>query len=200
MNQRKTVGLIFWMFFMINMATDSLAWDGERKGFILGLGIGPAHMSVQRAARPGIAPKDLEFNKATRGGIGKIGYAFTNQWAIYMSTPIAIPEDADELECGIAALAFSYYHRAEPKSIYYSAGIGLVKFGCSRSSRSFEVDPSSNLSEGLGVFAGVGYEFAKHWSVEGNVMQIRTTRIDTWPQSTDTDVLLFMVTINVLGY
>jgi len=154
-------------------------------------------MRIQRAAEPGGAPNKITFNKAGTGVNVKIGYAFTNQWAIYTAGLIAGPTDMDEWQSAITGLAFSYYRRAKPKSVYFTAGYGESIFG--RDNTLFE-HASDNLSKGWGVHAGVGYEFRKHWSVEGTVMQIRTTAKHQYPKSTDTDVLAFMVTINVLGY
>ena len=133
------------------------AWDGERKGFILGLGIGPGYSSYPE-----------------KGGLFttvKAGYAPTNQLLILSEISTVyisgLSHSTDNLFQGIFGVSVQFFPIEEPgNGVYLLAGAGIHNMAFYRD----DWEGGSN-NYGFGIRGGVGYEFIKHFSVEGIVQQ-----------------------------
>jgi len=193
MKQHAVIGLMFGILLMAGLSRDSVAWDGERKGFLLGAGLGSGFASVRSKATFGSSSASDRMNKVPISGNAMIGFAPNNHWAIYLTEKYNYMSEQGEWAVGIfQGLATRYYTREHAKSVFLSGGIGFGSFGV--------LDEGDIRGRrGLGLFAGVGYEFAKHWSIEGDLTFSNITD-DDFGIDLNTKVVAFMVTINVLGY
>ncbi len=148
-----------YLIFLVALFTSSdiLAQNNERKGFILGLGVGPSTNSYDFGF--GISDNSLAFASNF-----KIGYAPTDQVALYWSSQVAWfkIDGLDALTTNsVAGLGGSYYLNEDAPSLYLNAVLGFANWATP-----FEPDASNSLGFGLGI--GGGYEFARHWSPEIN--------------------------------
>lgn len=139
---------------MAFMASNASAWDGERKGFQLGIGLGPGYY------------KEPGFNKVGVGTDFKIGYAPSNKLSIYWMSKATF----FSLGSGILAAfsvggpGVSYSPKSEGASPYIEIGAGFSTIKViSGSLGTFGVN-------GAGVAAGAGYNFANRFSIGGNLV------------------------------
>ncbi len=100
----------------------------------------------------------------------KIGYAPTNTLAIYYDNKVswfgitnAIGEDVT-IASGLTALGVTYFFKPDAPSSFVSGGVGVSSWALP-----LEDNPPDPWS-GFGLFVGGGYEFAKHWSTEINLI------------------------------
>jgi hypothetical protein len=198
--------LICFLFTLVLLClvTSAQAFDGKRKGFILGGGAGLGHTSFTQEigqAYPGYHESyesDRE-NKAAVMTDFKIGYAWDDSWAVYYTSKVSwfgienIYGQDVTIANGLGAAAVTYWFKPQTPSGFVAGGLGYSTW-----SLPFE-DNSSDTWFGAGLFMGGGYEFSKHWSVEGYL---------AWGKPKDTEsgievssnTFSIMLTVNVLGY
>lgn len=149
------------------------AFDGQRKGFILGGGIGggAAHLkqTLSGPATTGIPADELQGSRDAYGSVFtdfRIGGGFNNQWMLYYDNQIwwfnteNALGDSETFIFGIGLAGVSYYFKTEAPSFYALFTLGLAMFGTS---------DNYTDSNSLGISGGFGFEFARHWSVEAVV-------------------------------
>jgi hypothetical protein len=195
------VGLV-----LFGLVGNAQAWDQQRKGFLLGFGVGPGFTSYTQtvAVSGGLSGGTISFESDRENTAGvatdfKIGYAPDNSWAIYYTSKVswfgmenALGNNVT-IANGLGAAAVCYWFQPQAPSPFVAGGIGFSTW-----SVPFE-DPAPDTWIGPGLFAGGGYEFSKHWSVEGYL---------SWGKPKDTilgievssNALSFMLTLNWLGY
>ncbi|MCD4652098.1 MAG: hypothetical protein K8S56_09995 [Candidatus Cloacimonetes bacterium] len=155
-------------------------FDGQRKGFVVGLGLGPSYTSWHKTE------KDLENDTRTsqtddRFGLGislMLGYAPTNKLIFHNFTQGATFCDYQEKDKekqvsyshALGGFGATYYFRPgqedthwEP-SIYFSTGIGYANW-LETIKEKKELDIF-----GSGVYFGLGYEFKKHMRIEASLL------------------------------
>ena len=147
---------------LLTFTTSTYAFDGNRQGFILGLGVGPGLTSY---SFEGIGTDDRT-NKASVNTDFQIGYAPNNQLLIYWMSKVQWYSletifGSAIYASGVGGLGLSYYFEKEGPSLYLTGGVGFASVAA-------PFEDNIETEYGFGIAAGVGYEFAKHWSVEGN--------------------------------
>jgi hypothetical protein len=171
------------------------AFDGQRKGFILGMDIGPGLVHVRSNA-------DSRTDKLTRGGVSlnaTIGYASSNKFQIYfyhrmtmfkmgelgqayedwfeeiqnetwkgmgylILTPFVLPFLPVKASHSAGGIGFSSFVDETAPSFFFSGG-----FGWSIIADPYLKDLLSTANDtmgGIGLVAGIGYEFKPHVSAE----------------------------------
>jgi len=130
------------------------AFDGNRKGAVLAMGLGVGSVSLDRTVGGEGADK-------TAGAFvfeGRIGRGLTDQFLLYFqeSTLLSSESAVEHFEFG---LGFSAYFSDEPHSLY---ALGLV---------GFTTYDSNGLPAhtGPGVSGGMGWQFSRYWSTEGTI-------------------------------
>jgi hypothetical protein len=138
----------------------------NRKGFIVGFGGGVGmHRSL---AFPGFTagPTTSDFAIVTDFSIG---YAPTDQILIYYSNQVGWTQNLFYDVLGVTGVGVTYMLRPTSPTpfVKFTIGGGVAA----------EVDFGSGTvagdDPGLGLTLSGGYEFARHWSVEGGAMWVR---------------------------
>jgi len=155
------------------------SFDGERKGFILGGGIGAGFLSNS----------EIE-NRAVFVTNFKIGYAPSNTLEIYYLSNVSWwGVDDITFTSGLSAIAATFYlDNTTETGWFVTGGLGLSAF-----SAPFEPDLES--SSGFGLIAGGGYEFSSHWNVE---LDLKYSSISNG--GPDLNIFEVLITINVLAF
>jgi opacity protein-like surface antigen len=187
------------------LASVAYAFNGERKGFILGLGAGPGITSYSLEVDGESGDDESKFGLNTDF---RIGYAPSDLVQIYWMSKVAwfsqefvtdftydpYTQEYDAVEedvtvaTGVAGLGATYFFQPTAPSPFILGGIGYSSF-----STPFESDSESQI--GFGIAAGGGYEFAKHWTIEGTLTYGKPSEDDfSW------SVVGLKATINWLGY
>lgn len=185
----KKYSLLTCLFVFLLTSTNVFAFDGQRKGFILGVGIGGGFLS-NKASFSGFS------NTESQGvivGNFKIGYAPSNSLEIYYMSKTSWWGESDvTLLLGVSAIGASKYLGTSETGFFVSGGIGLSIFDAP-----FEEGVDS--STGFGLFGGAGYEFSKHWSVEANILYSKISE-EAFGTTVDIDSFGVRVSINVLAF
>nr|MBN2276278.1 hypothetical protein [candidate division Zixibacteria bacterium] len=202
------------MAFIFGMAAPGFAFDKERKGFILGFGLGPGFTSYSETrVESGQDDVTQDGSKFSFLSNFKIGYAPSNQLMVYwlsnvawygIDTSVEMYYDGDKesylpyndvtLLSGVGGIGVTYFFRPKAPSIFVTAGAGL-----SAMSLPFE---GTDTRTGLGISGGIGYEFARNWCLEASVIwgDAKRTLEESEYDEYNGDFLGFGLTINVLGY
>jgi hypothetical protein len=129
----------------------------------------------------------------------KIGYAPDNSWAIYYTSKVswfgienALGNNVT-IANGMGAAAVSYWFKPQAPSPFVAGGLGFSTW-----SLPFEDNPPDTWI-GPGLFAGGGYEFSRHVSVEG-YLSWGKPKDKMWGIEVSSNALSVMVLLNVLGY
>jgi len=146
------------------------AFDGKRKGFVLGVGLGPGVSSyTQELSVSGLG--SATSNRETKVGVStdfRIGFGPTEQVLVVYDNKVNwIPFDNAlgnhvTIADGISSLAVSYY-------LAQSAPCGFLTGGLGAAGWSTPFESNSSSSVGFGMFVGGGYEFTKLWNLEGSL-------------------------------
>ncbi len=153
---------VFWVL-ILSLLVSSAAWgfDGQRKGFVLGGGLGLGMTSFQEELG---GYKFDRINKFAAMTDFKIGYAPNPQWEIYYSDKSSWFDVGSAIALhGLGTAAINYYWKPSAPTFYVSGGLGF-----STISTPFENNTDTDI--GVGFFAGAGYEFVKHFAVQFDFM------------------------------
>ncbi|UCD85975.1 MAG: hypothetical protein JSU92_07220 [Deltaproteobacteria bacterium] len=192
MFRKKVLGVLICCI-VLSIATEVSAWDGQRRGFILGFGLGPGLTSL--TIESGGETSDRE-NRSGLQTDFKIGGAPSNQLQIYYTNKVSWYKEDEVLygedvtfTCGLSAVGVSYYLLPESPSAFFSGCIGISSWDAP-----FEEDLDINWT-GFGFFVGAGFEFSRYWNAEFDFV---------WGEPSEGGVsinaLSLMLTINVIGY
>jgi hypothetical protein len=147
------------------------AVTAERKGFIIGIGGGPG--LVRRDGREvrnqaGILlvsiPSANFFSIVTDF---KVGYAPSDQLLLYYSNNAAFSRDDfdDFFLVGLSGGGVTYLMKATSPTPFVSGSVGVATLS--------SIVEDTDAEYGVGFSVGGGFEFARHWSVDGQVIFAR---------------------------
>jgi hypothetical protein len=184
--------------------TNAHAFDGQRRGFIIGIGAGISRTSFTQDATFDYRGhrKTVRSDREHKEGAAtdfKIGYAWDNSWAVYYTSKVSWFNIQNALgnevtiANGLGAVAVTHWLKPQAPSGFVAGGLGYSTW-----SLPFE-DHAPDTWFGPGLFVGGGYEFARHWSWEGYL---------AWGRPKDTEsgiefsakTFSIMLSVNVLGY
>ena len=201
---RKVFFLILIVLITLFLIVSANAFDGKRKGFILGFGIGPGLTSfTQEVAgrdyyQDWVIVKSDRSNKMAIMTDFKIGYAPTDFYEIYYTSKVSwfgitnVLGDNVTIANGLGALGATYYFTPQVPSPFISGGIGFSTWAT-------PFESGSKTWTGFGLFAGVGYEFARHWSVEFDLLWGKPGTSE-FGIDVSSNAFSVKATVNVLGY
>ena len=143
------------------LSSQLLAFDGQRKGFILGGGIGGGYLHYVESY--GFPVSGLKtFAVATNF---KIGYAPSNSLEIYYINSVSwFGYSQAAFIIGVTGLGLTKYLNPNGTGFFVSGGIGLSFY------QPFEAGDEDRPATGFGLLGGIGYDIAKHWSIQGDIL------------------------------
>ena len=191
---RLTITSFLVVGIVLGLTAPAAAWDGERKGFILGAGGGLGFVTIT-----GDLPGGFPLTRTTSillGTDAKIGIAPTNKVEYYLFGYSSWFSSGGTFTLNeLIGLGLTYYPKREflepAPSYFVSCGLGASYLKPFSSS-----DPERY---GFGLTFGGGYEFKKHMRVEGNFIwakpsaKINGQRVTLLPWT-------FKILFSVLGY
>jgi len=186
--------------FTLLAASSAHAFDGQRKGFILGFGVGGGMSSFTQTVEIAGQPSQTS-DRENKGGFAtdfKIGGGLNEQFMLYYvarSSWFGITNALNQkvtILSQVGGLGASYYLSEEPSSAYFLGAIGFGTW-----STPFESGGSTWI--GIGLTGGVGFEFAKHWSAEATVSWSKPSD-EEGPLRAESNVVSVLVTIQGLAY
>jgi hypothetical protein len=176
------------------------AFDGKRKGFQLGFGLGGGFSHVTQKVTVSYPYQDSAEASEDHFGIAsdfKLGAGITERFALYYVNRMNWFGGDNALgnsvifTSSVGLVGGSYYLSEETPSMYL---LGLV--GVAAWDTPFE---DSDPSSGFGMGIGVGWEFARHYSVEATV-NYGSPSTDDYGISLDTKFTMVLITLNALAY
>jgi len=196
---RKTMIAVLTLSFIFGMTKGGVAFDGNRKGFIIGIGVGPGYTTFNQTLKNSsfTSTSDRQ-KKRTFMSDFRIGYAPSNLLQIFWMSKVSwfklensLGEDVI-IANGFGGVGVTYSFNPTGPSPFITGGLGF-------STWALPFEQGAETMTGLGVVAGVGYEFARHWSVEFDLMRGQPNTKESGLELT-TNALSFKLTLNVLAY
>ncbi len=153
-----------------SLPISAAAFDGQRQGFVLGGGLGAGLVSFSQEASGGGLTLETERQEepalATEfvigGGLNEttlLTYSARVSWFSIVN----LFDDDVTVTHALGIVALTQYARPTAPSFYYTVGVGFSTWDLP-----FE-EEAGDPWVGLGLRAGVGYEFRSHFSVEASV-------------------------------
>jgi hypothetical protein len=169
---KKTV--IIGVLLTILLVSTAVAFDGHRKGFVLGGGLGFAPIvkwEMEESPEDGVPYGHDE----TRAGVGLnllIGYAWDDKnMIVYEGNAAGFTTAVSDKSAaqGFSGAAWYHYFGPAGKTAFTVVGLGLY---------SYDAEYDDPHDGGFGMLLGGGYEFARHWQVGGYLSFGSTTAHD----------------------
>ena len=206
---RKLVLLILIVLITLFLIVNAYAFDGKRKGFFLGGGLGPG-LTLQKETieysgwfegqESETSGWESKFGLVTNF---KIGYAPSNLLEIYFTVKDSwygstiywwgLESEDVVMASGFWGPGVTYYFKPEAPSYFITGGFGL-------STLSLPFESDAEIKFGGGLFAGAGYEFKCHFNVELDLMFGEVSSLSLFGIEPKTTVLSIMLTVNALAY
>jgi hypothetical protein len=164
------------------LASQLSAFDGQRKGFVLGIGLGAGSLHYEEAVG---TPSSSSFNKTAFATNFKIGYAPSASFEVYLANVVSCyGVEGDSSASGATCVAATKYLNREGKGLFVCGGLGWA----------FEKSlQGAGSRSGFGAFGGLGYDIARHWNIQADVLY-------TSQENDYIRTLGFRVTLNVLAF
>jgi len=150
---------------VIVMVSSASAFNGLRKGFVLGGGLGLA---------PAVRYSHGAFSNSNIGGSAHVflGYAWgEHNMIVYESNAAGTQAGDADYGQGFAGPAWYHYFGPQGKAFFTAVGLGYTYF---------QLEGDEATDPGIGYMIGGGYEFARHFQVAMYLSCGKTTQ-DFWP-------------------
>ena len=183
---------------LLLLAAPALAFDGSRKGFILGVGAGGGATSFKQELSGFATGKTETETKGAFATDFELGWGANDQLLIYYSNHVHwfgitnVFNNSVTIASGVSSAAVSYFFKPAAPSAVVEGGIGGAGWNALSGGQ-------SSSSVGLGVWAGGGYEFSRHWLVRGKITYGKPSD-DQGGVKLETTATGFGVTVNYLAY
>ena len=182
--------VIFAVFIsLVSTSVSIFAWDGNRQGFLLGVGAGTNSQTILDGDASRGDVESVSLQSAITNS--RIGYAFSDKHALLFYGH-SLYRNIGETGATYTALNFQYWSTDEPQSNSQFGGIGLI---ADSYTTTYKDESISDPDYGFGINFGYGREIVEHVSIE--------TNLTIGGMEIDGDDLLFVgfnTTFNLLGY
>jgi len=172
---------------MLVLATGSVsAFDGNRKGFILGGGLGVAPVSKWDGGG------GFDESKAGGGANFIIGYGW-NEFNLIVAEGNISAYDSDygaTIYQGFSGACWYHYFQPPGKAFFTTVGLGSYNFEFE-----FSGGGSGSNSPGFGLLGGGGYAFTRHFQAAGYLGWGKTSE-----PGYDYDHIHLNVLVSVVGF
>jgi hypothetical protein len=140
-------------------------FDGQRKGFIVGGGIGLGSTSFKEKISSPLGTSETDWTSEFAFMTDfKIGYGFTNQLELFYSDKGSWFDYFGSVALnGLGMASVNYYLRPEGPTFYLGGGVGFSTF-------TLPFENNSDVELGFGFYAGGGYEFTRHFAIQLDFM------------------------------
>jgi hypothetical protein len=191
--------LILAAVILLMLSSSGLAFDKQRRGFVLSLGGGAGVATYKQK----VSDYDYEIESDRESDLAlftnfEIGYAPTDQLMIMYSNVVpwfsftnAYNEDIT-LISGISGATVTYFINPEAPSFFFGGGVGLAIWDAPFEDR-FEAWTN------VGLLGKLGYEIARSITVTFHILYGKPDTSD-WGLKAETNALNFGVTVNWLAY
>ncbi len=199
MKIRRLVLLLTALVMLVS--TQALAFDDERKGFMLGLGAGFGSAKWDMDISGDVAGTSIEIGASgSWSGLAtdvKIGGGASEKLLVYYtSRQVFFSVESTSWLQGLNGVGVSYFLEPVGPSFYFNGALGLGGVRL--------LDDGGGSENGVGFLVGGGYEFTSHWSIEANYMQANvfseSASVGGAEVSADWKVSNFTVSVNWLAY
>lgn len=164
---------------VVVLSAPALAFNGKRKGFILGGGVGGAYLSYNEDF-------GFDLDKFSLATNFKIGYAPSESFEIYYVNSVSWFGYASETFVnGASCVGITKYMNKEGKGLFFFGGVGFASL--------YALSGDSSSMNGFGVLGGIGYDIARHWSIQGDILY---TNLESGMASS----MSFRISINILAF
>jgi hypothetical protein len=159
MKATATIGVLL----VVLLASAASAFDGHRKGFVLGGGLGFTPLARWSVEESFLGHTTYSHHE-TKAGVGLnilIGYAWdAKNMIVYEGNATGFMTDIDDQSAAQGFDGAAWYHYFGPagKSAFTVGGLGMY---------GFDLEHRDQNDPGFGMLLGGGYEFARHWQVGG---------------------------------
>ena len=198
MRDRLLIGALIAVTLLM-VAAPLYAFDDERRGFVIGFGLGSGMLNQTTDVTGTIPPVSSSVftpdkTQVTITTSFKVGYAPSNRLAIYYLQNVAWDRTTDNNEVtwgmnGLGGIGASFYFGPQARSFYV-----LGAYGFSTWTAPFEEQNEHTKTWfGNGTAFGGGWEFADHLSLEVTGMWGNPTKSGTgWDGSIDSFSVLVL--------
>lgn len=137
------------------------AWDGRHKGFVIGIGAGPARATGMSGEAVYVNRLQTDF---------KIGYAVSDKVQIHYfgSTIWSMGDVIDHF-----MICVTHYTKPEAPTSFVSAGLGS-------SMQAWNILDGGYRTGSPSLQAGAGYEFLRHLNAEATLLATRLEHTGNW--------------------
>jgi hypothetical protein len=172
-------------------AADSLAFDGDRNGIVLGMNLGWGVTNIEAEDGYGTKPSYDEPVYGFAWGL-RLGYCFKDRLVIHVRGVGLFTgglrtsgESIDTSGSDVAGVGLDYYFPGE-RPLFVTATVGQgrtlgVRLG----------DNFGTVSTGSGASFGAGWEFSPHWAFQASTAWVSQPGLDTWMGLFTVDILLY---------
>jgi hypothetical protein len=145
-----------WVILALTLALmlvplSTYAFDGQRKGFVMGFGCGYSPWAKWSRDNPSLSETGQGLDMRI-----PLGYAWSNQnMLVYEGAPTFFKSNDDEHSCatqGVWGIRWYHYFAVPGRTWFLTLGVGRAVF----------IKDEEMLQNGVGVVLGGGYEFTKH--------------------------------------
>jgi len=184
---------------IMSAATSARAFDGKRRGFVLGGSAGLAITSFTQTLE--IGHQSATSDRESRAGLAtefRIGGGISDRFLVYYANRVAwfsldnALGNTVTIASSIGLVGVSYYLVGVSPSWYLHGLLGLSSWDTP-----FESD--SEAWTGIGAGAGIGYEFSPHWSIEGSINVSSSSRTVLGIKGS-TDAVSFQATVAGMAF
>ncbi|MEZ4387133.1 MAG: hypothetical protein R3D98_06070 [Candidatus Krumholzibacteriia bacterium] len=175
-------------------ATWAQAFDDQRQGFALGLGVGLGSARRTIDATAGGLSASLSNDHGGFATALRLGGGLNDRWLLcYTSQVVFFSPDGSDVRFaqGIGAISALYFLQPQAPSLFFEAGLGQGAL----------VDVDRNESDtGIGLLLGLGYEVSRHWEfgMSFSYAKVGEDTVDGF--DLDASISTVQVTVGWLGY
>jgi opacity protein-like surface antigen len=196
----RAVGVVTAVCLLLGLSTTALAFDGKRKGFTLGGGLGGGFTSFKQEFALPLLPT-VQSETESKGAFVtdlRIGYGPSEQLDICYVNKVSwfamtnVLNESVTIVNSTGGLGLTYYFAPQAPSVYLLGLIGLSTWAA-------PFESNSDTWVGFGVGGGIGYEFVPHWAVEGS-LSYGNPQTSSGPLTLTTKATSLRLSLNVLGY
>ena len=192
-----------WMLVVAWLALAAIpaeAFNNQRKGFVLGAGLGAAGTTFSQELKENgtLAEETDSETKPSVLSDFKIGFGPSDQMLIYYFSHVTwfsienVFENDVTIANGVGGLGVTYFLRPQAPCWFVEGGIGFASWAT-------PFEENSRSMTGFGIWLGAGHEFSRHWMVEVSVGSGNPSD-EEYDLKATTKATTIGISVNYLGY